>query len=204
MREPANHPVSLYAATKRANELIAHSYSHAYGLPTTGLRFFTVYGPWGRPDMAYYAFARAIVRGDPVHIFGDGTAQRDFTYVDDVVESVLRIADRPASANQTWDAAAPDPSTSPAPFRLYNVGRGQQFSINEMIEILESEFGQPARRIYEGRQAGDVRETHADVQDLEAAVGFRPAVPLAEGLARFARWYRDYEAGSLGDGYAMQ
>jgi UDP-glucuronate 4-epimerase len=192
VHDPADHPVSLYAATKRADELLAHSYSHIHGLATTGLRFFTVYGPWGRPDMAYYAWARAILAGEPVRIFGDGSAERDFTYVDDVVEAVLAVADRPAAPDPDWTPDAPDPASSAAPFRLYNVGRGQQHRVTEVIDLLEAALGRAANRVHEAGKPGDVPRTHAEVHDLEDAVGVRPRVELAEGIARFARWLLDH------------
>ena len=193
VHDPADHPVSLYAATKRSNEILAHSYSHVYGVPTTGLRFFTVYGPWGRPDMAYYAFAQAIRDGQPVRLFGDGSALRDFTYIDDIVEGILRVADLTAVPNPGWSPTFPDPATSTAPYRLYNIGRGQQHRVDEMIGLLEQLLGRRAIIEREEPKLGDVPQTHAEVDDLEEAVGFRPKVELSEGLARFVDWLRSYE-----------
>lgn len=190
--DPANHPVSLYAATKRANEVIAHSYSHIFGLPTTGLRFFTVYGPWGRPDMAYYSFARSIARREPITIFGDSSALRDFTYIDDIVEGVIRIARMAPTPNTDWRPDAPDPATSPAPYRLFNIGRGRQVPLSRMIDLLEAAIGQRAERVYEPSKPGDVTQTYADVGDLERAIGFTPQVDLEDGLSRFAEWFRVY------------
>ncbi|MBW3664463.1 MAG: NAD-dependent epimerase/dehydratase family protein [Actinobacteria bacterium] len=190
--EPADHPVSLYAATKRANELIAHSYSHVYGVPTTGLRFFTVYGPWGRPDMAYFEFSRAIATGEPIHIYGDGSALRDFTYIDDIVEAVIRVALRPAEPDHSWSAFRPNPSSSCSPFRILNVGRGQQISILEMIELLEARLGRSAERIFEDEAAGDVSQTFADVRDLSNYVDYTAKVPVEEGLARFVDWFKEH------------
>lgn len=190
--EPADHPVSLYAATKRSNELIAHSYSHVYGISTTGLRFFTVYGPWGRPDMAYFAFSRAIATGEPIHIYGDGSALRDFTYIDDIVEAVIRVASRPAESDPTWSASNPDPSSSSSPFRILNVGRGQQVSILEMIELLEDRWGRSVERIFEEEAAGDVPQTFADVRGLADYVDYEAKVSIEAGLARFVDWFKRY------------
>lgn len=196
VHDPAEHPLSLYAATKRADELIAHSYSHIYKLPTTGLRFFTVYGPWGRPDMAYWRFAEAILEGKPIRIFGDGAAVRDFTYIDDIVEGVLRVADRVPEGDPQWTADSPDPATSPAPFRLFNIGRGNQVSVNEMINLLEGALGASTERVHEDTKPGDVPRTHAEVRDLCDAVDFTPHVDLEAGLHEFARWLVDYRANS--------
>ncbi len=189
VHDPTSHPVSLYAATKRANELIAHSYSHLHSLPTTGLRFFTAYGPWGRPDMAYWSFARAILQGSPLRIFGDGSALRDFTHIDDVVRAVVAVAGLPPAGQPSWDAAQPDPASSLAPFRLLNVGRGEQITVSAMIDVLEEHLGRPADRVHEGRQGGDVTATHADVSELHDLVGFRPTISSTDGLARFCEWY---------------
>lgn len=188
----ADHPVSLYAATKRANELMAHAYAHTFGLPCTGLRFFTVYGPWGRPDMAPCLFARAILAGEPIKVFNHGRMLRDFTCVDDIVEAVVRIADLPAAPDPAFQRAQPDPATSDAPWRLYNIGNHTPVPLEEFIATLERCLGRPAIREYAPMQAGDVEATAAAVDDLAAAVGFAPATPLASGLARFADWYRDY------------
>ncbi len=187
-----DHPVSLYAATKKANELMAHTYSHLYGLPTTGLRFFTVYGPWGRPDMALFLFTRAILEGRPIDVFNHGDMRRDFTYVDDIVEAVVRLVDRPAAPNPAFSADAPDPASSRAPYRIYNIGNHAPVELMTMIRILEAKLGRTAEKRFLPMQAGDVPATYADVADLEQDVGFRPATPLEEGIGRFVDWYRSY------------
>jgi UDP-glucuronate 4-epimerase len=192
VHDPASHPVSLYAATKRSNELMAHSYSHNFGLPTTGLRFFTVYGPWGRPDMAYYAFALKVARDEPITIFGDGTQLRDFTYVDDIAEGVVRVALRPARPDPAWSADSPDPATSKAPYRLFNIGHGHQVTLNSLIELLEEALGMKARRTYAPVRAADMPATHADVSDLWAVTGFAPQTPIETGIGHFAKWFLDY------------
>ena len=190
--QPVNHPVSLYAATKKANELMAHTYSHLYGLPATGLRFFTVYGPWGRPDMAPMLFARAILAGEPIRVFNQGRMRRDFTYIDDGVEGVIRCLDKPATANPAFDAQAPDPSTSWAPHRLFNIGNAQPEELLVFIAELERALERPAILQLEPMQPGDVEATAADTSALEAWVGFRPSTPLREGVEHFAAWYRQY------------
>ena len=190
--QPVNHPVSLYAATKKANELMAHTYSHLYGLPATGLRFFTVYGPWGRPDMAPMLFARAILAGEPIRVFNQGRMRRDFTYIDDGVEGVIRCLDKPATANPGCDAEAPDPATSWAPHRLFNIGNAQPEELLVFIAELERALERPAILQLEPMQRGDVEATAADTSALEAWVGFRPATPLRQGVERFAAWYRQY------------
>ena len=190
--QPVNHPVSLYAATKKANELMAHTYSHLYGLPATGLRFFTVYGPWGRPDMAPMLFARAILAGEPIRVFNQGRMRRDFTFIDDGVEGVIRCLDKPATANPAFDAQAPDPSTSWAPHRLFNIGNAQPEELLVFIAELERALERPAILQLEPMQPGDVEATAADTSALEAWVGFRPATPLRQGVERFAAWYRQY------------
>jgi len=187
-----DHPVSLYAATKKANELIAHSYAHLYRLPCTGLRFFTVYGPWGRPDMALFRFTSGILAGEPIPVFNRGEMVRDFTYVDDIVEGVLRVIDRPAQADPAWTALAPTPSSSNAPYRIYNIGNNQPVKLMRYIEVLEQCLGRKAKLDLLPLQAGDVPETIADVARLEAAVGFRPATPIEAGIGRFVEWYRSY------------
>lgn len=190
---PADHPVSIYAATKRASELMAHTYSHLFELPATGLRLFTVYGPWGRPDMAYYKFAEQILRGEPITVFGTGEALRDFTYIDDIVEAVVRVSRQPAQANPQWTRHDPDPATSWQPWRLYNIGHGEQVTINRLIKLLEQLLDRPAHRIHTGEQFGDVPATHADTTDLEAAVAFSPITSIEEGLARFTEWLVEYQ-----------
>ncbi len=187
-----DHPVSLYAATKKANELIAHSYAHLYRLPCTGLRFFTVYGPWGRPDMALFKFTRGILAGEPIPVFNRGEMVRDFTYVDDIVEGVVRVIDRPAQADSAWSALAPKPSSSNAPYRIYNIGNNQPVKLMRYVEVLEQCLGKKAKLDLLPLQAGDVPETIADVSRLEAAVGFKPATPVEAGIARFVEWYRAY------------
>ena len=188
----ADHPYSLYGATKRANELMAHSYSHLYGLPATGLRFFTVYGPWGRPDMAPFLFTRAILAGKPIDVYNDGRHSRDFTYIDDVVEAVVRVLDRPARPAPDWDPEQPDPAASAAPWRLYNVGNGQPVGLDAFIRALESALGRKAERRLLPMQPGDVPSTWADISDLAATVGYRPATPVTEGVNRFVQWYRQH------------
>lgn len=190
--DSVDHPISLYAATKKANELMAHTYAHLYGVPTTGLRFFTVYGPWGRPDMAYYAFADAITRGEPIRVFNEGRMRRDFTYVDDVVEGVVRTLDRPARPNEAWDDTAPDAATSRAPYRVYNIGNHRPVELLRFIEVLEEALGRRAVKRFEPMQPGDVPETYADVDDLMRDVGFAPSTPLEVGIGRFVAWYRDH------------
>ena len=187
-----DHPISLYAATKKANELMAHAYAHLFGLPVTGLRFFTVYGPWGRPDMAPILFARAILEGRPVDVFNHGRMRRDFTYVDDIVEGVIRVLDRPAAANPGFDPQAPDPGSSVAPWRIYNIGNHEPVELLRFIELLESSLGRKAIKNMLPMQPGDVAETFADIDALESVTGFRPTTPLAEGVRRFVQWYRSY------------
>ncbi len=187
-----DHPVSLYAATKKANELIAHSYAHLYRLSCTGLRFFTVYGPWGRPDMALFKFTRGILAGESIPVFNRGDMVRDFTYVDDIVEGVVRVIDRPAQADPAWTAAAPTPSTSNAPYKIYNIGNNRPVKLMRYIEVLERCLGKKAKLELLPLQAGDVPKTIADVSRLEIAVGFKPATPIEEGIRRFVEWYREY------------
>lgn len=192
IHDNVDHPVSLYAATKKANELMAHCYSHLYGLPTTGLRFFTVYGPWGRPDMALFKFTRAILAGEPIEVFNEGRMRRDFTYIDDVVEGVVRAAEQIAIGNATWDGSAPDPGTSRAPYRLYNIGNAQPVDLMTMIASLERALGREAKKIMLPMQPGDVPATAANVDDLVRDVGYRPETPIDDGIARFVAWYRDH------------
>ncbi|RMG33674.1 MAG: NAD-dependent epimerase [Planctomycetota bacterium] len=187
-----DHPVSLYAATKKANELMAHTYSHLYGLPTTGLRFFTVYGPWGRPDMALYLFTEAIFAGRPIRVFNHGDMKRDFTYIDDIIEGVVRVADRIPQPNPAWDGFDPDPATSAAPYRIYNIGNNRPVHLMHLIETLERCIGRTAEKQFLPMQPGDVPETYADVSALQRDVGFRPATPIEVGVARFVEWYRQY------------
>jgi len=187
-----DHPVSLYAATKKANELMAHTYSHLYRLPTTGLRFFTVYGPWGRPDMALFKFTKAILAGQPIDVYNHGRMQRDFTYIDDIAEGVVRAADRVPEPNPAWSGDAPDPGTSLAPYKIYNIGNHQPVELLYFIEVLENCLGRKAEKNLLPIQAGDVPATYADVDDLRRDVGFQPATPIEEGIARFVAWYREY------------
>jgi len=187
-----DHPVSLYAATKKANELMAHSYAHLYRLPCTGLRFFTVYGPWMRPDMALIKFARGILAGESIPVFNRGDMVRDFTYIDDIVEGLVRVMDRPAQADPAWSALAPKPSSSDAPYRIYNIGNGEPVKLMRYIEVLEQCLGKKAKLELLPLQAGDVLGTIADVSRLAAAVGFKPATPIEVGIGRFVEWYRSY------------
>ncbi|WOH79505.1 NAD-dependent epimerase [Bradyrhizobium sp. BEA-2-5] len=187
-----DHPISLYAASKRANELMAHSYSHLYRLPTTGLRFFTVYGPWGRPDMAMFIFARSILAGEPIRLFNHGRMRRDFTYVDDVSQGVVRLIDRAPQGLQNWNSDKPDRATSSAPWKIYNIGNNKPEELTHVISLLEKELGKVAVREMLPMQPGDVEATYAEVKDLERDIGFRPATPIEEGVARFVKWYRDY------------
>jgi len=189
-----DHPVSLYAATKKANELMAHTYSSLYGIPATGLRFFTVYGPWGRPDMALFLFTRAILEGRPIDVFNYGRMQRDFTYVDDIVEGVVRVMDRIPEGNPAWSGAHPDPGTSYAPYRIYNIGNNNPVELLSFIEVLEDCLGKKAEKNFLPLQAGDVPATYADVDDLMRDVGFQPSTPIEEGIRRFVAWYREYYA----------
>jgi UDP-glucuronate 4-epimerase len=184
-----DHPLSLYAASKKANELMAHCYSHLYALPTTGLRFFTVYGPWGRPDMAYFSFTKAILEGRPIQVFNEGRMRRDFTYIDDIVEGVVRASRRIAAPNLQWDGAQPDPGSSTAPYRLYNIGNSEPVDLMRFIATIEAALGRTARI---EMRPGDVPATYADVADLARDVGFKPATPIEVGIGRFVTWYRDY------------
>jgi UDP-glucuronate 4-epimerase len=190
-----NHPVSLYAATKKANELMAHTYSHLYGLPATGLRFFTVYGPWGRPDMAPMLFARAILAGEPIKVFNQGQMQRDFTYIDDIAEGVIRCLDKPATADPDFDPLHPNPATAAVPHRLFNIGNSQPIPLLRFIEVLEQALGRDAIRDLQPMQPGDVPATAAHTSALEAWVGFRPTTPIEAGVEQFAAWYRGYFGG---------
>ncbi|HOR72957.1 MAG TPA: NAD-dependent epimerase [Verrucomicrobiota bacterium] len=194
VHQNVDHPLSLYAATKKANELMAHTYSHLYGLPTTGLRFFTVYGPWGRPDMALFLFTKAILEGRPIDVFNEGRMRRDFTYIDDIVEGVVRVVDRVATPNPAWSGDAPDPGTSAAPYRLYNIGNNNPVELLRLIELLEQALGRAAQKRMLPMQPGDVPATYADVDDLMRDVGFRPATSIEEGVRRFVAWYRSFYA----------
>ncbi len=187
-----DHPVSLYGATKKSNELLAHSYSHLFGLPTTGLRFFTVYGPWGRPDMAMFIFAKAIMAGEPIKVFNHGEMERDFTYVDDIVEGVYRLADLTATSDPSWSGDDPKPGSSNAPWRIYNIGNNNPVSLLHLIEVLEQCLGKTAIKDFLPIQPGDVPSTYADIEALGQAVDFRPATPIELGVARFIDWFRDF------------
>ena len=187
-----DHPLSLYAASKKANELMAHTYSHLYRLPTTGLRFFTVYGPWGRPDMALFKFTKAILAGKPIQVFNQGNHRRDFTYIDDIVEGVVRVLDRPARPNPDWSGADPDPGTSKAPWAVYNIGNNSPVNLMDFIRALEKELGREADKEFLELQPGDVPDTYADVEDLVREVDYRPATPVEVGIRRFVAWYREY------------
>ncbi|MFQ5661295.1 MAG: NAD-dependent epimerase [Gammaproteobacteria bacterium] len=192
VHDNVDHPVSLYGATKKANELMAHSYSHLYGLPTTGLRFFTVYGPWGRPDMSLFLFTRNILSGKPIDVFNRGHHKRDFTYIDDIVKGVVRTLDATARPNNDWSGKAPDPGTSLAPYRLYNIGNNQPVELMRFIEVIEECLGMQAEKNFLPMQPGDVPETYADVDDLIKDVDYSPSTSIETGIARFVEWYRDY------------
>ena len=194
-RDNVDHPVSLYAATKKSNELMAHCYAHLYGIPCTGLRFFTVYGPWGRPDMAYYKFTQNILEGKEIELYGDGRMQRDFTYVDDIVEGVVRLTRHPAKPNPDWSGKSPDPATSPAPYRIYNIGNNQPVELGRFVAAIEAATGKRAKIIRKPMPPGDVVATAAKVDDLEKAVGFRPQTSIEEGMKRFVEWYRGFAGG---------
>src|SRR6516162_5947554 len=187
-----DHPLSLYDATKKANELMAHAYAHLFALPATGLRFFTVYGPWGRPDMAMWLFTEAIMQGRPIKLFNNGRMRRDFTYIDDVVEAVVRLVRRPPAPNPAWLADAPDPATSQAPWHVYNIGNSHPVEVTEVVRLIEQAIGKPARRELLPMQPGDVAQTYADAADLERAVGFRPKTPIEEGIRRFVDWFLQF------------
>jgi UDP-glucuronate 4-epimerase len=192
VHDNVDHPLSLYGASKKANELMSHAYAHLFGLPMTGLRFFTVYGPWGRPDMAMWIFAKAIIAGEPIKLFNNGNMRRDFTYIDDVVESVARLVDLPPAGNPKFSAASPDPGSSNAPWRVYNIGNNKPVELLEVVRLLEEAIGKKAKRELLPMQPGDVPATYADVNDLMRDVDFRPATPIAEGIAAFIEWYRAY------------
>ena len=192
VHDNVDHPVSLYAASKKANELMAHTYSHLYRIPTTGLRFFTVYGPWGRPDMAYFKFTQKILAGEPIDVFNNGNHQRDFTYIDDIVEGVVRILDRIPEPNPDWTGDAPDSATSTAPYRLYNLGNNKPVELMRYIQILEDCLGKKAVKNMLPMQAGDVQATFADIEDLVRDIDYKPSMPVEEGMALFVDWYREY------------
>jgi UDP-glucuronate 4-epimerase len=192
VQDNVDHPISLYAASKKANELMAHSYSHLYRIPATGLRFFTVYGPWGRPDMAMFLFAKAILAGQPIKLFNHGKMQRDFTYIDDISQAIVRLIDKPPQGRTDWDGARPDPATSSAPWRIYNIGNNRPEQLMHVVSLLEKEFGRVAIKDMLPMQPGDVAATYADVTDLERDIGFKPATSIEDGIARFAKWYRSY------------
>ena len=192
VHDNVDHPISLYAASKKANELMAHAYSHLYRIPATGLRFFTVYGPWGRPDMAMFIFAKAILAGEPIALFNHGQMRRDFTYIDDVSQAVVRLMDRAPQGQPDFDGSMPDPSTSRAPWRIYNIGNNRPEQLTHVVSLLEKEFGRIAQKDMLPMQPGDVEATFADVADLERDIGFRPATTIEQGIARFAKWFREY------------
>ncbi|ETR69345.1 MAG: NAD-dependent epimerase/dehydratase [Candidatus Magnetoglobus multicellularis str. Araruama] len=192
VHDNVDHPVSLYAATKKANELLAHSYCHIYNLPCTGLRFFTVYGPWGRPDMALFLFTRAIYEGKPINIFNHGKMKRDFTYIDDIIEGVVRIIDKIPEPDKKWSGDTPDPGTSYGPYRIYNIGNNSPVQLMQFIEILESIIGKTALKNFMDLQTGDVPATYANIDDLYHAVGFKPRTDIKTGIQRFVKWYQDY------------
>jgi UDP-glucuronate 4-epimerase len=192
VHQNVDHPVSVYAASKKANELLAHSYSHTFGLPTTGVRFFTVYGPWGRPDMALFLFTRAILAGEPIQVFNHGEMERDFTYIDDIVEGLVRLTERRPQPNPAWRGEDPDPATSLAPYRLYNIGNHTPVKLMHLIRVLEDCLGRKAQMELLPMQPGDVRATYADVDDLAREVGFSPQTPIEVGVERFVRWYREF------------
>ncbi len=191
-KQNVDHPLSLYAASKKTNELIAHTYSHLYGIPTTGLRFFTVYGPWGRPDMALFKFTEAIIAGEPIQVFNYGNHQRDFTYIDDIVKGVLLTLDRPASANINWNGNFPDPSTSLAPWRIYNIGNNQPVQLLNYINAIEKALDKKAKKVLLPMQLGDVPDTHANVEDLIEEFDYQPTTNIQDGIQNFVDWYRDY------------
>ncbi|MFA1711680.1 NAD-dependent epimerase [Peribacillus frigoritolerans] len=192
VHDNVDHPISLYAATKKANELMAHTYSHLYGLPTTGLRFFTVYGPWGRPDMALFLFTKAILKGDPIKVFNNGNMMRDFTYVDDIIESIYRLTQRKPEPNLLWNGKKPDPGTSYAPYKVYNIGNNNPVKLMEFITAIEEKLGIKAKKEFLPLQAGDVPETYADVEDLYRDINFKPQTSIKDGISNFIDWYRKY------------
>lgn len=191
-RQNVDHPISLYAASKKSNELMAHTYSHLFGLPTTGLRFFTVYGPWGRPDMALFLFTKAILEGRPIQVFNHGNMKRDFTYIDDIVEGVVRVLDNPPQPKAGWSGKDPEPGSSKAPYKVYNIGNSAPVLLMDFIREIEKQLGQEAEKHFMDMQDGDVPATWADVDDLKANLGYQPATPISYGVAEFVKWYRDF------------
>lgn len=187
-----DHPISLYAATKKSNELMAHTYSHLYGIPTTGLRFFTVYGPYGRPDMAYFSFTKDIIAGKPIKVYNRGKMERDFTYIDDIVEGIVKLINKPPHPNEEWDESKDDLSTSFAPYKIYNIGNNNPVQLMRFINVLESALGKEAEKVYMEMQPGDVLRTYADVSDLERDINFKPSTSIEEGLEKFVKWYEEY------------
>jgi UDP-glucuronate 4-epimerase len=192
VQDNVDHPISLYAASKKANELMAHAYSHLYKIPATGLRFFTVYGPWGRPDMAMYIFAKAILDGTPIKLFNHGNMQRDFTYIDDVAQAVVRLIDHPPQGNPAWSGARPDPATSAAPWKIYNIGNNRPEELLHVVALLEKEFGRTAIKEMLPMQPGDVPATYAEIEDLAREIGFKPATSIEDGIKKFASWFREH------------
>jgi UDP-glucuronate 4-epimerase len=191
-KDNVDHPISLYAATKKSNELMAHTYSYLYGLPTTGLRFFTVYGPWGRPDMALFIFTKAILEDRPIDVFNNGEMKRDFTYIDDIVTGIIKVMDNPPKGNQSWSGKVPDPSTSPAPYKIYNIGNNSPVNLMDFIKAIEKALGKEAKKNFMPMQAGDVPATWADVDDLVKDLGYAPSVDVVDGVGRFVEWYVDF------------
>lgn len=192
VHDNVDHPISIYAASKKSNELMAHSYAYLFNIPCTGLRFFTVYGPWGRPDMALFLFTKAILNDEPINVFNHGKMRRDFTYIDDIVEGVVRVTKNTAKPNTNWDGNAPDPGTSPAPFRVYNIGNNNVVELSRYIEVLEDVLGKKAKKNYMDMQPGDVPATYADVDDLVRDVDFKPDTSIEDGISKFVEWYKDY------------
>ncbi len=192
VHDNVDHPISLYAATKKSDELLAHVYSHLFGIPTTGLRFFTVYGPWGRPDMALFLFTRSILEDKPIKVFNYGNMMRDFTYIDDIIEGVVRLIPKPPKPDPKWDAENPDPGTSSAPYKIYNIGNNNPVKLTRFIEVIEEKLGKKAIKEYLPMQPGDVPATYADVDDLMRDVGFKPSTSIEEGVGRFVDWYKEY------------
>jgi UDP-glucuronate 4-epimerase len=192
VQDNVDHPISLYAASKKANELMAHAYSHLYRIPATGLRFFTVYGPWGRPDMAMFIFAKAILEGKPIKLFNHGNMRRDFTYIDDIVEAIVRLIDRPPQGNAAWSSDRPDPASSAAPWKIYNIGNNRPEELMHVVALLEKEFGRTAIKEMQPMQPGDVPATYADIEDLARDIGFKPSTSIEDGIARFSKWFREH------------